>query len=49
MGLYNFISQYGVQWNSLMAVSAVAAIPAVAIFFLAQRYLVAGLVVGSDK
>lgn len=49
MGLYNFISQYGVQWNSLMAVSAVAAIPAVAVFFLAQRYLVAGLVIGSDK
>lgn len=49
MGLYNFISQYGVQWNSLMAVSAVAAIPAVAVFFLAQRYLVAGLALGSDK
>lgn len=49
MGLYNFISQYGVQWNSLMAVSAVAAIPAVAVFFFAQRYLVAGLAMGSDK
>lgn len=49
MGLYNFISQYGVQWNSLMAVSVVAALPAVAVFFLAQRYLVAGLAVGSDK
>jgi multiple sugar transport system permease protein len=49
MGLYNFISQYGVQWNSLMAVSVVAALPAVAVFFMAQRYLVAGLAVGSDK
>lgn len=49
MGLYNFISQYGVQWNSLMAVSVVAALPAVAVFFLAQRYLVAGLALGSDR
>jgi len=49
MGLYNFISQYGIQWNSLMAVSVFASIPAVAVFFLAQRYLVAGLAMGSDK
>ena len=49
MGLYRFISQYGIQWNDLMAVSVVAAIPAVAVFFLAQRYLIAGLAVGSDK
>ncbi|HLZ61089.1 MAG TPA: carbohydrate ABC transporter permease [Ktedonosporobacter sp.] len=49
MGLYRFISQYGVQWNDLMAVSVVAAIPAVAVFFFAQRYLIAGLTVGADR
>jgi multiple sugar transport system permease protein len=49
MGLYRFISQYGIQWNDLMAVSVVAAIPAVAVFFFAQRYLIAGLAVGTDK
>jgi multiple sugar transport system permease protein len=49
MGLYRFISQYGVQWNDLMAVSVVAAIPAVLVFFFAQRYLIAGLTVGMDK
>jgi multiple sugar transport system permease protein len=49
MGLYRFISQYGIQWNDLMAVSVVAAIPAVAVFFFAQRYLIAGLAVGADK
>lgn len=49
MGLYRFISQYGIQWNNLMAVSVVAAIPAVAVFFLAQRYLIAGLAVGTEK
>ncbi len=49
MGLYKFISQYGVQWNDLMAVSVVAAIPAVLVFFFAQRYLIAGLTAGMDK
>jgi len=49
MGLYRYISQYGIQWNDLMAVSVVVAIPAVAVFFLAQRYLIAGLAVGADK
>jgi multiple sugar transport system permease protein len=49
MGLYRFISQYGIQWNDLMAVSVVAAIPAVAVFFFAQRYLIAGLAVGAEK
>jgi multiple sugar transport system permease protein len=49
MGLYRYISQYGIQWNDLMAVSVVVAIPAVAVFFLAQRYLIAGLAVGADR
>jgi len=49
IGLYKFISQYSIQWNDLMAVSVMAAIPAVAVFFLAQRYLIAGLTVGTDK
>ncbi len=49
VGLYRFISQYSIQWNNLMAVSVIAALPAVAVFFLAQRYLIAGLAVGSDK
>jgi multiple sugar transport system substrate-binding protein len=37
------------RWNDLMAVSVVVAIPAVAVFFLAQRYLIAGLAVETDR
>jgi multiple sugar transport system permease protein len=49
MGVYNFISMYGIQWNNLMAASVVAAIPAVAVFFFAQRYLITGLAAGHEK
>lgn len=47
LGLYRYMGQYGVEWNQLMAASVVAALPAVAVFFFAQRYLVSGLTAGA--
>jgi multiple sugar transport system permease protein len=47
LGLYKFISNYGTNWNGLMAVSVVAAIPVILVFIFAQRYITSGLSVGS--
>lgn len=47
LGLYRYMGQYGIDWNQLMAASVIAAVPAVAVFFFAQRYLVSGLAAGS--
>jgi multiple sugar transport system permease protein len=49
MGIYKFISEYGVRWNDLMAVSVVAAIPIILVFIFAQRYITSGLVAGAVK
>lgn len=49
IGLYRFISLYGVQWNNLMAASVIVSIPALLFFVFAQRYLIAGLTVGSKN
>lgn len=49
LGLYRFISQYGTQWNDLMAVSAVASLPIILIFIFGQRYITSGLVAGAVK
>lgn len=47
MGLYQYMGIYGVDWNQLMAASVIASIPAVLVFFFAQRYLVGGLTQGA--
>jgi multiple sugar transport system permease protein len=49
LGLYRFMGTYGVEWNQLMAASIIAAVPAVLVFFLAQRYLVSGLTAGATN
>jgi len=49
LGLYKFIGQYGTQWNNLMAVATVAAIPIVIIFITLQKYIVSGLTSGAVK
>ncbi|MBV9230984.1 MAG: carbohydrate ABC transporter permease [Chloroflexi bacterium] len=49
LGLYKFISEYGSNWNDLMAVSTVAAIPIILVFIFAQRYITSGLVAGAVK
>ena len=47
MGLYQYMGLYGVDWNQLMAASVIASVPAVLVFFFAQRYLVGGLTQGA--
>ncbi|MDB5054644.1 MAG: transporter permease [Bacilli bacterium] len=49
LGLYQFIGQYGTEWNSLMAVSTLAALPIVIIFVTMQKYVVGGIAAGSMK
>lgn len=47
--LANLAYYKGVQWNDLMAVSTIVALPVVVGFILLQRYIVSGLTEGSVK
>lgn len=49
VALNKFIGQYGTEWNHLMAVSTVAALPIIAIFASLQRFIVGGLTSGAVK
>jgi multiple sugar transport system permease protein len=44
LGLGTFRSEYETQWSLLMAASVIFTIPMIALFFLAQRYFVEGVV-----
>ena len=48
-GIYNFIGQYGVSWNRVMAFGVVSVIPVVFIFIFMQKYIISGLTSGSVK
>jgi multiple sugar transport system permease protein len=48
-GIYNFIGQYGVSWNRVMAFGALTVFPVVLIFILMQKYIVTGLTTGAVK
>jgi multiple sugar transport system permease protein len=49
IGLRLFRSEYLVQWNLLMAASALVLLPIVVLFFAAQRYFVQGIVMSGIK
>jgi multiple sugar transport system permease protein len=49
VALNKFISQYGVQWNSLMAVATTVAFPIIVVFAALQRFIVGGLTSGATK
>lgn len=49
VALNKFIGQYGTQWNDLMAVSTVVALPIMLIFAGLQRFIVGGLTSGAVK
>jgi len=49
VALFYFVGEYGVQWNQLMAASALYALPPVIAVALASRRLVAGLMGGALK
>ena len=47
--LSRYIGDYGTQWNNLMAVSTVLALPIIVIFVTLQRHVVGGLTGDIDK
>jgi len=49
VGLYNYLSQYGIVWGQLMAAVVVALVPLVVVFSLMERRIVAGLSAGATK
>ena len=49
VALNKFVGQYGTQWNNLMAVSTIIALPIIAIFASLQRFIVGGLTSGAVK
>ena len=49
VALNRLIGQYATNWNDLMAVATVIAIPVLILFIALQRYIVAGLAGGATK
>ncbi|MFV0428387.1 MAG: carbohydrate ABC transporter permease [Arachnia sp.] len=49
VGLYNYLSQYGIVWGQLTAAVMISIIPIVIVFVLMERRIVAGLSAGSTK
>jgi multiple sugar transport system permease protein len=49
VALNNFVGQYGTQWNDMMAVSTVVALPIILTFAGLQRFIVGGLTAGAVK
>lgn len=48
-GIFNFMGQYGIAWNYLMAFGVVTIIPVVLIFIFMQKYIISGLTNGAVK
>ncbi|MEW9668113.1 carbohydrate ABC transporter permease [Ammoniphilus sp. 3BR4] len=49
MGLYKFITEYGAQWNNLMAVATISSLPIILIFIALQKHIVGGITSGAVK
>lgn len=49
VGLQTFVGQQKAEWGLMTAAAVLIAVPAGAVFFLAQRHLVAGLTAGGTK
>jgi multiple sugar transport system permease protein len=49
IGLYNFITQYGIQWNMLMAGSTIFALPVIILAIIVGGKITSGLVTGALK
>ncbi|MEM3432953.1 MAG: carbohydrate ABC transporter permease [Candidatus Hadarchaeum sp.] len=49
VALYDYLSQFGIQWGELMAATTLAAIPLLVAFYAFQKQLIAGLAYGSEK
>ncbi|HEX2926429.1 MAG TPA: carbohydrate ABC transporter permease [Ruminiclostridium sp.] len=48
-GIFNFMGQYGIAWNYLMAFGVVTILPVVLIFIFMQKYIISGLTNGAVK
>lgn len=49
VGLYNYITQYGVQWGELMSAVIISIVPIVLLFVCLQRKFVEGMAAGAVK
>ncbi|GJM70353.1 hypothetical protein HMSSN036_25690 [Paenibacillus macerans] len=49
VGLYNYITQYGINWGQLMAAVVISVIPVVVLFVCLQSKFVDGLSAGAVK
>jgi ABC-type glycerol-3-phosphate transport system permease component len=49
VGIGAMVGEYGVAWNDVMAASVLGAIPAVIVYILLERHMVAGLAAGAVK
>lgn len=49
VGLYNYITQYGVQWGELMAAVIISIVPIIVLFVCLQRKFVEGMAAGAVK
>jgi ABC-type glycerol-3-phosphate transport system permease component len=49
VGLFNFIGQFGIEWNYLMAGSVLVTLPAMVFFALFQKYVLRGFMSGALK
>jgi multiple sugar transport system permease protein len=49
LSIFNYLGQYHAQWNNMMAVAALGAIPAALILIAFQRYITAGVTSGALK
>jgi arabinogalactan oligomer/maltooligosaccharide transport system permease protein len=48
-GLSTYVSEFRTEWGQFSAAAVLVSIPALAFFFVAQRYLVGGLTAGGTK
>ena len=49
VSLFNFVGEFGVQWNYLMAGSAIYSIPSIIIVLIGSKFLISGLTAGAFK
>lgn len=48
-GIYRFIGQFQVEWNTLMAVAFMASLPIIILFVFLQKHIVGGITAGAVK
>jgi len=49
VAIANFVGQFSVDWNSLLAMNIVAMIPVLLVFLFFQRYFVKGIAMSGMK